>query len=94
MRGTVVDGVLIAHRVKVEDDKDDDDSNDDNSVVDEPEGTITAFSGHTSFTVGSTPVNASGVGGIPAGLRVGVRVEMDGRLTGGVFVATTLKIDD
>lgn len=100
VRGIVVDGVLIANRVKVEDDKDDgdddssDDSNDDNGVVDELEGTITAFSSNTSFTVGSTPVNASGVGSIPAGLRVGVRVEMDGRLTGGVFVATTLKIDD
>ena len=105
VRGIVVDGVLIANRVKVEDDKDEDDddssddnsnddSNDDNGVVDELEGTITAFSSNTSFTVGSTPVNASGVGSIPAGLRVGVRVEMDGRLTGGVFVATTLKIDD
>ena len=119
VRGIVVDGVLIANRVKVEDnngngngnggnssndDSDDsnddssddsnDDSNDDNGVVDELEGTITAFSSNTRFTVGSTPVNASGVGSIPAGLRVGVRVEMDGRLTGGVFVATTLKIDD
>ena len=99
VRGIVVNGVLIANRVKVENDSDDDDdstddSNDDNGVVDELEGTITAFSSNTSFTVGSTPVNASGVGSIPAGLRVGVRVEMDGRLTGGVFVATTLKIDD
>jgi hypothetical protein len=103
VRGIVVDGVLIANRVKVEDNNgngsgnsndDSDDSNDDNGVVDELEGTITAFSSNTSFTVGSTPVNASGVGSIPAGLRVGVRVEMDGLLTGGVFVATTLKIDD
>jgi hypothetical protein len=101
VRGIVVDGVLIANRVKVEDsnggggrDDDDDDSTDDNGVIDELEGTITAFTSNTSFTVGSTPVNASGVGSIPAGLRVGVRVEMDGRLTGGVFVATTLKIDD
>lgn len=97
VRGIVVDGVLIANRVKVEDNgggNGNDDSNDDNGVIDELEGTITAFSSNTSFTVGSTPVNASGVGSIPAGLRVGVRVEMDGRLTGGVFVATTLKIDD
>lgn len=102
VRGIVVDGVLIANRVKVEDDDDDDDrgrdddddSDDDNGVIDELEGTITSFTSNTSFTVGSTPVNASGVGTLPAGLRVGVRVEMDGRLTGGVFVATTLKIDD
>ena len=120
VRGIVVDGVLIANRVKVEgnkgnggnsndddddkdDDRDDDDRNDDdrdddrdddNGVVDELEGTITAFSSNTSFTVGGTSVDASGVGSFPAGLGVGVRVEMDGRLTGGVFVATTLKIDD
>jgi Domain of unknown function (DUF5666) len=101
VRGIVVNGVLIANRVKVEngnddgdDDNSNDDSNDDNGVVDELEGTITAFSSNTRFTVGSTPVNASGVGSLPAGLRVGIRVEMDGRLTGGVFVATSLKIDD
>lgn len=100
VRGIVVDGVLIANRVKVEDRDDDDrgggrdDSDDDNGVIDELEGTITSFTSNTRFTVGSTPVNASGVGTLPAGLRVGVRVEMDGRLTGGVFVATTLKIDD
>jgi hypothetical protein len=76
------------------DDDDDDDRNDDNGVVDELEGTITAFTSNTSFTVGSMPVNASGVGSLPAGLRVGIRVEMDGRLTAGVFVATSLKIDD
>ena len=76
------------------DDDDDDDRDDDNGVVDELEGTITAFTSNTSFTVGSTPVNASGVGSLPAGLRVGIRVEMDGRLTAGVFVATSLKIDD
>lgn len=102
VRGLVVDGVLIANRVKVEDDDDDDDrgrdddddSDDDNGVVDELEGRITAFTSNTRFTVGSTPVDASGVGTLPAGLGVGVRVEMDGRLTGGVFVAATLKIDD
>jgi Domain of unknown function (DUF5666) len=104
VRGIVVDGVLIANRVKVEsrggnrkgrdDDDDDDDRDDDNGVVDELEGTITAFTSNTSFTVGSTPVNASGVASIPAGLQVGVRVEMDGRLADGVFAATTLKIDD
>ena len=105
VRGIVVNGVLVANRVTVEggDDnssnsgsggRDDDDRNDDNGVVDELEGTITAFSSNTSFTVGSTPVNAAGVGSLPAGLRVGIRVEMDGRLTAGVFVATSLKIDD
>lgn len=108
VRGIVVDGVLMANRVKVEgrggngrgrdddDDRgrDDDDRDDDNGVIDELEGTITAFTSNTSFTVGTTPVNASGVASLPAGLGVGIRVEMDGRLTGGVFVATTLKIDD
>lgn len=110
VRGIVVDGVLIANRVKVknrDDERDDDrgrgrgghDDDDDHhhgggAVIDELEGTITSFSSNTSFTVGSTPVDASGVSTIPAGLGVGVRVEMDGRLTGGVFVATTMKVDD
>ncbi len=117
VRGIVVNGVMIANRVKVEGvsnassggasgsgnggggsdddrDEDDDDSRDDDGVVDELEGVITAFGSNTSFVVGSTPVNASGVASFPSGLGVGVRVEMDGRLTNGVFVATTLKIDD
>lgn len=95
VRGIVVDGVLIAHRVKVEDKNGrGDDSDDDNGVMDELEGSIATFNSATNFTVGSTPVNASGVGSLPPGLGVGVRVEMDGRLVDGVFIATTLKIDD
>lgn len=99
VRGIVVDGVLVANRVRVEDrdDRDDDsndDSNDDNGVIDEIKGRITSYSSSANFMIGSTRVDASNVGNLPAGLGVGVIVEMDGRFVNGVFVASTLKIDD
>jgi hypothetical protein len=100
VRGIVVNGVLVANRVRVEDrdddrdDDNDDDSDDDNGVIDEIKGRITSYSSSANFMIGSTRVDASSVSNLPAGLGVGVIVEMDGRFVNGVFVASTLKIDD
>jgi len=61
----------------------------------EVEGTITAFTSSTKFSVNGLPVDASGSGVIvPSGLAVGVQVEVKGRLVNGVLVATTVKLED
>jgi hypothetical protein len=102
VRGIVVNGVLIANRVRVENDNDDDDRNDDdrddssddNGAIDEIKGRITSYTSAGNFMIGATRVDASGVARLPAGLGVGVIVEMDGRFVNGVFVASTLELDD
>lgn len=61
----------------------------------EVEGTITAFTSSTKFSVNGLPVDASGSGIIvPVGLAVGVQVEVEGRLVNGVLVAKTVKLED
>jgi len=61
----------------------------------EVEGTITAFNPATpaQFSVNGLPINASGVS-LPAGLNVGVRVEVKGRVVNGVLVASEVKLED
>jgi Domain of unknown function (DUF5666) len=64
----------------------------------EVEGLVTAFTSATSFAVNGIPVNASGAA-FPdgtAGLTLGARVEVEGRVVGGVLVASEvdLRSDD
>jgi hypothetical protein len=55
------------------------------------EGLINAFTSPTAFSVDGVAVNASGVTA-PAGLALGVRVEVEGTAQGGVLVADKLKV--
>jgi hypothetical protein len=60
----------------------------------EVEGTITAFTSTTSFSVDGIPVDASNAA-FPDGtatLAMGARVEVEGAVTNGVMVATTVKL--
>lgn len=61
----------------------------------EIEGAITAFTSPTQFSVNGLPVNATGAR-FPdgtAGLVLGATVEVQGRLSGGVLVATEVEIN-
>jgi hypothetical protein len=60
----------------------------------EIESVIAAFASNADFTVSGLRVNASGARIEPAGavLAAGVRVEVEGRITGGVLVATQVEV--
>lgn len=62
----------------------------------EIEGSITAFTSPTQFSVSGIAVNASSArfDDGTAGLAVGVRVEVKGRVSGGVLIAERVKIED
>lgn len=61
----------------------------------EIEGYITSFSGPTRFAVNGIEVDASGARWLPAGLGLGVRVEIEGTLgEDGVLIAREVEIDD
>lgn len=62
----------------------------------EIEGSITAFTSPTQFSVSGIAVNASSArfDDGTAGLAVGVRVEVKGRVSGGVLIAERVKIKD
>lgn len=62
----------------------------------EIEGSITAFTSPTQFSVSGIVVNASTArfDDGTAGLAVGVRVEVKGRVSGGVLIAERVKIED
>ena len=66
------------------------------SIKAEIEGYITDFTSNTRFSVNGMPVDASQVSRLPAGLGLGVRVEVEGRLEDGVLRAhdVELKGDD
>jgi Domain of unknown function (DUF5666) len=59
----------------------------------EVEGTITAFTSSSKFSVNGLPVDASGAT-VPAGLKLGDRVEVEGKLVAGVLVAKKVALDD
>ena len=62
----------------------------------EVEGTITAFTSSSKFSVNGLPVDASGAA-FPngtAGIVLRARVEVEGSLVNGVLVATKVKLDD
>ena len=60
----------------------------------EVEGIVTAFDSSTRFfSVNGLPVNASAAV-VPAGLKVGARVEVEGSLVNGVLVAKKVELED
>ncbi|HXE47010.1 MAG TPA: DUF5666 domain-containing protein [Ramlibacter sp.] len=62
----------------------------------ELEGTVTAFTSTSTFSVNGVAVDA-GKASFPngsAGLRLGARVEVEGTVTNGVVVATTVKVEN
>ena len=59
----------------------------------EIEGTITVFTPTSRFSVNGQPVDASDAV-VPAGLKLGDRVEVEGRLLNGVLVAKQVKLDE
>lgn len=60
----------------------------------EIEGYVTTFSGPTRFSVNGVPVDASGVATLPAGLGLGVRVEVEGTLVSGQLIAREVTLED
>ena len=59
----------------------------------EVEGIITTFDSSTRFSVNGLPVNASAAV-VPAGLKLGARVEVEGSLVSGVLVAKKVQLED
>lgn len=55
-------------------------------------GLVTAVASSTSFSINGLPVDASGAA-VPAGLRLGVRAEAEGSVSGGVLRATKVSIE-
>ena len=59
----------------------------------EVKGTVTEFTSSARFSVNGLQIDASGI--IPtAGLKLGVRVEVEGRLVKGVLVARKVELED
>jgi len=59
------------------------------------EGLVSAYTSAASFSVNGRPVDASNAALLPAGttaLAVGLRVEIEGVVRGGVFVASKVKV--
>ena len=59
----------------------------------EVEGIVTAFESKTRFSVNGLPVDAS-VATVPAGVVLGARVEVEGKLVNGVLVARKVELED
>ena len=57
------------------------------------EGTITALTSNSQFSVNGLAVQASGAV-VPPGLKLGDRVDVEGALVKGVLVAKTVKLED
>jgi hypothetical protein len=55
-------------------------------------GLVTTFTSSTSFSINGLPVDASAAT-VPAGLRLGVRAEAEGSVSGGVLLATKVSIE-
>jgi hypothetical protein len=55
-------------------------------------GLVTAFTSSTRFSINGLPVDASGAT-VPAGLRLGVRAEAEGSVSGGVLIADKVSIE-
>ncbi len=60
----------------------------------ELEGVVTSVASARSFVVDGITVDASGVSNFPAGVAVGSRVEVKGKLENGVLVASRVKLED
>lgn len=92
LQRTQVNGRWVATQVRSGEIRPDDGHHDHAEV----EGSITAFTSATSFSVEGLPVDASQARfeDGSAGLAVGVRVEVEGAIVNGVLVATKVEIKD
>ena len=59
----------------------------------EVEGTITAFTSSSQFSVNGLAVDASGAT-VPPGLKLGDRIEVEGKLVNGVLVAKKVELEN
>lgn len=84
---TQQNGAWVATEIKA-DDFSDELGDDDEAEI---EGVITAFTSSAAFSVNGIPVDASRITP-PAGLALGVRVEVKGAISGGVVLATEIDI--
>lgn len=64
------------------------------SVNAEIEGVVTAFTDAGRFSVNGLTVDASQVATRPAGLQLGARVEVEGRLSDGLLMARRVELED
>jgi hypothetical protein len=64
------------------------------SVEVEIEGCITALTSSARFQVNGIPVDANTVATLPWGLSIGQRVEVEGVLSAGVLIASSVEIED
>lgn len=60
----------------------------------ELEGFVTAYTSSTRFAVNGVAVDASGVARLPAGLQLGMRVEVEGMLDNGTLIAREVELED
>ena len=84
---TQQDGAWVATEIKLDDYSTELEDDDEAEI----EGAITSFTSGTSFSVNGIPVDASRITP-PAGLALGVRVEVEGAISGGVVIAAEIDI--
>lgn len=60
----------------------------------EAKGTVTEFTSPAKFSVNGLQTDASGISTLPAGLKSGARVEVEGRLVKGVLVARKVELEN
>lgn len=87
VQGDMVNGVLQARRVELDDDHDGDDNGTESSEL---EGRVTSYTSPSSFSVDGIPVDASAT---PTTLSVGMHVEVHGTVNNGVMVASQVKVE-
>lgn len=87
VQGDMVNGVLQARRVELDDDHDGDDNGTESSEL---EGRVTSYTSPSSFSVDGIPVDASAA---PTTLSVGMHVEVHGTVNNGVMVASQVKVE-
>lgn len=87
LQTTQTGGAWVATEVTLVDHSDDLDDQDEAEI----EGAITAFTSSTRFSVNGIPVDASRITP-PAGLALGVRVEVEGTVRSGVVIASEMDI--
>lgn len=84
-----LNGAWVATEVKVEDYSGELDDEDEAEI----EGTVTAFTSPTAFSVNGIAVDGSKTT-TPTGLALGVRVEVKGSIRNGVVIASEIEIED
>lgn len=87
VQGDMVNGVLQARRVELDDDHDGDDNGTGSSEL---EGRVTSYASPSSFSVDGIPVDASAT---PTTLSAGMHVEVHGTVNNGVMVASQVKVE-